>query len=171
MLLGPQNFSCQCCDSYFSVSAIIQYFIQLHSCPKQAIFVLKNNESSYFTLIIYPYSSVSISPWIGQRPLQTMWLCCYFFSSKGISYVVPTLICHLIAYVYSRKRLLIWSVPNFSSPPNLVYVVQFTLFWLSFSWVNAETSIPRVSWWRRLIRWSLVCLFKSQPPGYRKTFK
>lgn len=86
---------------------------------------------------------------------------------RGIPYMTLRFFCcHIIIWVYSLKKLLIWSADTFSGPLNLVYLL-FTLFWLSCSWVTRE-DFWRESWSWSLIRRSLAYLCESQPPGCKE---
>lgn len=51
--------------------------------------------------------------------------------------------CHVIAWMYSGKRLVIWSAANSSS--NHVDLFKFTWFWSSCSWASTGTDVLRIS--------------------------
>lgn len=71
-------------------------------------------------------------------------------------------ICHIIAWVNSGMGLIIWSVANSSSPPNLVDLFTFTLFWISYSRISTEIHVSRMS--HSLLKRPLASFCESQSP-------
>jgi hypothetical protein len=130
----------------------------------------------FFSFIIYPHHSlpISISLSLCRAKITpvNLTLLLYVFPPplRGIPYMTLRFFCcHIIIWVYSLKKLLIWSADTFSGPLNLVYLL-FTLFWLSCSWVSIGVDVPRVSWSQNLTKVSLVSSFESQPPGHKEDF-
>lgn len=67
-----------------------------------------------------------------------------------------------------HSRLLTWSAANCPSPPNLIYLFTFALFYLPCSWVSTWANVPRASWSQSLKRRSLASIFESQPLRCKK---
>lgn len=80
-----------------------------------------------------------------------------------------TFICHVIVLVYSGKRLIVWSLDNSSSPLNFVDLIEFILFWISWSWVSTRTDVSRIS--HSLIKRLLASLYVSQVPRYKEVLE
>ena len=109
-------------------------------------------EISFFYYFPHHSFPINISPYVGQRWLQLIWLCCC--------------ICNIIAWAYNGKRLVVWLVVNSYIATESYWPFKFTPFWLSYSWVS--TGADGLKTTLNIIRGSLTSLYMSRPPRNKK---